>query len=70
MTQAQVDALKARNARFRRLRRRLGLTQAQLAQRLDCSTSYIQKMETGKKNVRAVYLLALERLEHLDHSTE
>lgn len=43
----------------RRLRRRRGLTQADLAAATGLSTSYIGRIETGRANARATTLAAL-----------
>ena len=40
--------------RVRRLRQAQGLTQEQLAERMDCSLTYISKLENGRQHGPAV----------------
>jgi predicted transcriptional regulator/transcriptional regulator with XRE-family HTH domain len=56
-------------AKVRALRRRQGLTQAQLAQRLDISPSYLNLIESNRRPLPAPLLLQLAQLFQLDLAT-
>ena len=40
-----------------KLRVKVGMTQKQLAENVGCSVSLIQKLESGKRNIRATHML-------------
>lgn len=40
-----------------KLRVKAGMTQKQLAEKVGCSVSLIQKLESGKRNIRATHML-------------
>ena len=40
-----------------KLRVKVGITQKQLAEKVGCSVSLIQKLESGKRNIRATNML-------------
>ena len=40
-----------------KLRVKVGMTQKQLAEKVGCSVSLIQKLENGKRNIRATHMI-------------
>ena len=55
-------------AKLRRLRRTLGLTQAQMAEDLDVSASYINLIESNQRPVSAKLLVSLAQIYDFDLS--
>ncbi|WP_433528455.1 short-chain fatty acyl-CoA regulator family protein [Micromonospora sp. CA-263727] len=54
------------HTKLRRLRREHGLTQAELARRLDISTSYLNQIENNQRTLTAAILLRLARVLGVD----
>ncbi|TBL40665.1 helix-turn-helix domain-containing protein [Verrucosispora sp. SN26_14.1] len=54
------------HAKLRRLRREHGLTQAELARRLDISTSYLNQIENSQRTLTAPVLLRLAKVLGVD----